>query len=749
MLLVTTPPMLVYPQDLLPRISSQIQEIGDAQKWEHKDSLWSYGNWTYDDFLRLFDKIESGELEKRCTAEELEEIAHLLVFLAKQGVLPDGSEESLSLDDDIKALLNEEDSLDEDPFCFDTFDEYQYMMIPAILNGQGEVVLCKSWIQKQIKHVKHFAKKHKKTLIIAAAVVVAATAVVVAVVATSSATAGAVAKAAGTAAAATAASSSTHSDKKDHKKESSPSSIPADIPSGIAATHEAPALKSIIDNQISSFKENLIQSQFFEPINSVTGQQGLSWEENGRALGSIFAHDSLSNLQHQIPYYPRLAQEVQEINSKYTFPILEGSGDASIGHSEIDRKFLTDYIRLYSNPSQEIDFKTLSYQVRGESALAFGYYDQAVQDLGKAIVTNPSNPIPYLERGLAHFGLGQYDHSLEDYKRFTSQVQQTKPPSVSEFSLGFAKGLPKGIYESGEGILLFLADFATHPIHTAGQMIDSVTQLVNLVRNDEWGVVAEALSPEMHELVTQWDTLPSEKKGELAGYALGKHGTDILTPGALAKLAKVSAKNVQELVAVYKNIRTAQETLVLEAAAGIGNGAKIAEVMEAGQKTAFFAEELGLTAPEMGQLKQAGKLETAVASKYEHLSLSMQQSVELYKRARIALDPYAKKPMPEFKVRELIHKTGIPTFPRPKGIPEDFLVMISDRGAGMKYVHPTNTHIQVRVMPGKLHSEYLHEQKPYVVQMKNGKILDNSGNVVLRDSPEAHIPLEEFVYKGE
>ena len=52
-------------------------------------------------------------------------------------------------------------------------------------------------------------------------------------------------------------------------------------------------------------------------------------------------------------------------------------------------------------------------------------------------------------------------------------------------------------------------------------------------------------------------------------------------------------------------------------------------------------------------------------------------------------------------------------------------------------------------MPGKPHSKNPHQQKPYVVQMKDGKILDSWGNVVLRDSPEAHISLEEFVYIGE
>ncbi len=259
----------------------------------------------------------------------------------------------------------------------------------------------------------------------------------------------------------------------------------------------------------------------------------------------------------------------------------------------------------------------LSYQTRGESALALGHYNQAVHDLGKAIEANPNDPRCYLERGAAHFGLGEYDRSLEDYQQFTSKTETTNPLSVSEFCLGFAKGLPKGVYESGEGLFLFMADFVKNPIQTSRQIVDSVSTLVDLVRKDEWGVVAEALSPEMHQLVTQWDTLPSNQRGELAGYAVGKHGADILVPGALAKVASKSVKSAQELVSVCKNLQIVQETLVLETAAGIGNGAKIAEVVRNGQTMAFLGEELGFTAQEMGQLKKLGKLEQAIDSACE------------------------------------------------------------------------------------------------------------------------------------
>lgn len=439
------------------------------------------------------------------------------------------------------------------------------------------------------------------------------------------------------------------------------------------------------------------------------------------------------------------------MGSQFQFPISGGNSGAlpELGHLEIDRKFVTDYSSLYVAPTGDTDFTTLAFQIRGEKALESGYWNQAVFDLSRAIELDPARPLPYLERGVAHFGLGDYDRSLEDYRQFTEQTQK-QPLSISDFSLGFAKGLPQGIYDSSEGLFLFLAEFVKHPIHTSGQVIDSITTLVNLVQSDEWGIVAEALSPEMHQLVVEWDILPSDKRGELAGYAVGKHGADILVPGALVKVASKSVKSAQELASICKNLQIAQETLVLETAAGIGNGLRIAEVIQSSQKTIGLAEELGFPVQEIALLKQSGQLEGAVAKTVERFANNpaMRESWELFDRAQNFLEPYRKQFMSEIQARELIRQTNVRTFPRPEGIPENFRVRITESGAGMEYVYPTHTHISVRIMPGKPHSPLPYQQKPYVVHLKNGSALDKLGNKVPTNSPEAHIPFDEFVYRS-
>jgi tetratricopeptide (TPR) repeat protein len=631
LLLATSPSLLAYPQCQEPVI----------EQMQPQEKSYDSFHLNYDDVLKLLQDVEQGRVEEY-SAENIDNIRHFISFLADQGK-SNNYLANAELSNDIADLFTgEEDLFDYTLYCNNDLDEYSILPAALLYGEEAMIFLCKHKHKKD-KHchhshhdehrhkkslfakIKRFIKKHKRVIIIGTVIIVAAAVVIVAVAASSAAAA----TAAGAAASAAAASESNGSGKGDSPETSSSPPGPKDVPPGMAAELEAPTLKAAIDNQIFSFKENI--DQHFQSTNPTMRQQNLSLEENGRALGSIFAHDSYKNLHNEIPYNPSLSQEIQDINSKYGFS--EGNQSTLMGHAEIDKKFTTDYSYLYANAGTDVDFYMLSHQVLGEKALSLGYYDQAIQDLDKAIAFNPTNPLPYLERGIAHFGLGQYDRSIEDYKQFTSQTHVPQPNtlSVSEFSLGFAKGLPQGVYESGEGLFLFMADFVQHPIHTSKQVVESVATLVNLVRSDEWGVVAEALSPEVYQLVTQWDTLSSEKKGELAGYAVGKYGADILIPGALAKVASKSIKSAQELTAVCRNLQIAQETLILETAVDIGNSAKIGEIIRNGQSMMALGEEVGLTAHEIAQLKQAGKLEGTINSGLE--KLVSQSESEVFKAA--------------------------------------------------------------------------------------------------------------------
>lgn len=536
---------------------------------------------------------------------ELERVNKYLAFLAKEGILPGEFEEEEILEEDTYDLMYGEGSAFELVHYLE--NSHEYIIIPAVINGYSgyNIIQCGK-ISKAWKKTKKFVKKHKKAIIIGAVVVVAVTAVAIAVIAASSATAASAASAA--AGAAGAAISDSSSSSSSGSKENSPSianSSEIQTPS-----NDIPIFTSAMEEQISSFKENLAQENFFEPSNST--RQCLSLEEIGRVIGPLFAHESFNQFNNQFSNYPQFAQEIQSLSSQANFKLPPGAsqGPLDFCHQEIDRRFSTDYGPMFSNPFQEKDFNALSYQMRGEAARFFGYHNQAIHDFSKAIEMNPTNPTLYLQRSVSYFDIGLYDRSVEDFHHFTTQVEKSPneiPFSTPEFSLGFAKDLPKGVYESGKGIILFLGDFISHPIHTSTQIYEALATLARLASQDEWGMIGEVLSPEIYQLVTQWDTLSSDKKGELAGYAFGKHGVDILAPGAMAKIASRSAKSARELAAVLKNLQRAEETLILETVAGVGNTVKVEEIINAGKTSRSLGNEVGLTAGEMGQLQKARK----------------------------------------------------------------------------------------------------------------------------------------------
>lgn len=371
----------------------------------------------------------------------------------------------------------------------------------------------------------------------------------IAVIASSS---GAASALAGSAAAIAASNSS----DPDYEEESSDSSF-----------------ESTMKEEIESFKEEIAKENL---LSSSPNDTDFSLQSTGKTIGNIWAHQTFDELYNNSP---SLAKELQ---SPIHVPISwnEGEDPAELGSREIDRKFSIDYDCPYSYVTTNSNSKVLPYQIQAEKALDSGYYTEAIRNLDQAISMDPSDSTLYLERAASHFHMGEYDQSLQDFEIFKkSKISEENPLVISAFSAGFVKGLPQGVYESGKGIMVFLSDFVTHPIHTSTQVVESFSRLAELVKKDEWDIIGKSIAPEIYELVQEWETLPSDRKGELAGYALGKHGTDIMAPGALAKVASKSLKSAKELATVCKSIKRAEEILVLEAASEMGGSAKIANII--------------------------------------------------------------------------------------------------------------------------------------------------------------------------
>jgi hypothetical protein len=226
-----------------------------------------------------------------------------------------------------------------------------------------------------------------------------------------------------------------------------------------------------------------------------------------------------------------------------------------------------------------------------------------------------------------------------DGHHLSPEIKPIHPLSSIDFSKGFVKGLPKGAKDSGKGFLSMAKEIIVHPLDTGEQMWDSLVLIKDLVRSGEWETLSEALVPEIHQLVTEWETIPSEERGRMAGYAFGKYGADILIPGALAKLGSKGVKGVQGLNVVRKGLQSTERTLLCESVAGLESSAKIGQVVRSSQTTIVLGEEIGLTATEMAQLKQAGKLEGAVDKALEKV-ISKSESGVL--KAAIEQDKHIK-----------------------------------------------------------------------------------------------------------
>lgn len=341
-LLLTVPSVALYPQDDLHITTIQPQEI--QQTPLHSGALLS----SYDNVLNLIDDLEDGELEKRCDEADLERINYFLANLATQGVLPNEPGEEFVLQNDIQELLQDEKNPYQYSFSYRPGNDY--LVIPAVFYGQGEVILCKSWIKKKWEQTKKFVKKHKKAIIIGAAVVVAAV-VVVGVVAASSAGAAAGAAAAGS----DKDEKGKPKEKKEEQQSAPSSSAPADPSLAMSAAIEAPLLKSVIAEHASNFKEIVAEEKLLQTSNQSKGHEDAALGEKARNLGAILAHQTLDGISELTSCVPQLLEEIKDIGHRILpeslLPPQDGVEITSMknfenlvaaGHEKIDQVFATD-----------------------------------------------------------------------------------------------------------------------------------------------------------------------------------------------------------------------------------------------------------------------------------------------------------------------------------------------------------------------------------------------------------------------
>ncbi len=332
-LLLLLPSLLIYP---LGNSKAPIPESGAKKE---------YASLTYDGVLQLLEEIESGELERKCSPDQLWKINRFVALLAYEGMPSNDASAGIALNQDIFSLL-----YDESPFYYafssNRSGDFYFAQTLSYDTLRKNIQQC-GWVSKNWKSTKKFVKKHKTAIIVGAVVVVAATVVIVAVSASSSAAAAA-AGAAGTAAA---------SDSK--PKEPSPLLEKDESPSECLERSEELLVQEVINEKASSVKEVV-----YEDVASKQDPQSLA--EKGRELGAHLAHEAFDAVAEYLKLGPEAIEEIKEFGSKLLPEDLscennELMGNAvenyektiEKGHKAIDKAFHTDQAELYAKDAKQ------------------------------------------------------------------------------------------------------------------------------------------------------------------------------------------------------------------------------------------------------------------------------------------------------------------------------------------------------------------------------------------------------------
>lgn len=420
--------------------------------------------------------------------------------------------------------------------------------------------------------------------------------------------------------------------------------------------------------------------------------------------------DRLKELQYKVLY--DCAYNCKNVYALWNLGLLQFSDGNLFDCLEVLKPLVDQYL----NQRDDIFLDEISQfcTARGEVSRELGLYQEAVSALTEAIKQDPENKEAYFSRASCYFEMGDYEKSIKDF--INSGFSSNKINSEDFDSLHFSTGLIKGtsyaalasledflpsVYSSISGITNGLWAFVNSPVDCSIEMIDACKAIASLVSDNSAYENLRLLIPEIGQLAENWEKSSSFEKGELLGNIIGKYGTDIFLTGASIKTLKA-----------YRNLRKANDLMTLEGMAKAIKKDKLLDLSKNWQN----------------------QTKNAIESIKKDIS-----GRDLYLKLRDITD--------ENQLRKSLHKYGIETFARPKGVPKDWKISVSKNGKGMKYIHPENNQTYIRVMPADLNSPYPHKKIPHVSNMKNGEYLDKSGNIVNRKAPEAHIDYSEFIFR--
>ena len=371
--------------------------------------------------------------------------------------------------------------------------------------------------------------------------------------------------------------------------------------------------------------------------------------------------------------------------------------------------------------SQEISKQISLKKGTAESELAL--FDEAILTLSTHIQNHPKDKGAYIERAITHFESGDLHSAMEDF----SYLEKSDPISADAENLELAEGLIDGIKVGAlESIIDFIPSmlsslnglsnglwaFATSPAECSSKMLNACKNIMDFIQTQGASETLQTLFPEVRELIQQGDSLSPQRKGELMGHLIGRHGIEFVILIGAGKA-----------IHAYRDLRHANAILSLE---------KMALSAEKGLGLeAMYQKWWNQTAPVIEEIKvQEGRLGSKLYKQFKNSYLS------------------------ETQIRKILHQAKVPTFCRPKGIPHSWEVNLTEKGAGMKYRLNTpgkggQLHLkaEVRVMPGDPNAKWPSQRNPYVKHNIHGNYLDKYGKIVLEDDAAAHIPFNEYNFE--
>lgn len=354
--------------------------------------------------------------------------------------------------------------------------------------------------------------------------------------------------------------------------------------------------------------------------------------------------------------------------------------------------------------------------IKGTAQSEIGLFNDAILTLSQHIEKHPNHREAYVERAIAQFEIGNLQEALEDFVLTGLKGHPINPNWKDK--IDFSRGLIKGITEDGlsplanffpavlssiSGLSHGLWALVTTPEQTTISMYNACQAAYQYIKSEGVDEVIHNIIPEFRTLIQEGEKLSYVEQGELLGKVIGRIGIEFI-------LLKGTAKGL----AIYRDLRKANAMLSLE---------RMATSIEAEQVLLNCHKQWwSQTAPVIKEIQSSGG---RIGDK-------------LYKAFR-------EQSLSEFQVRKILHQAGFKTFPRPKGIPQNWTVKMSRNGGGMRYASSVNEHFEVRVMPGDPNAKWPSQKQPYVVHKTDYGWLSKEGIIYQSSqSSEIHIPLQEY-----